>query len=166
MTTPLQQFQTFTQRVLGYSRICGVYILEAAAVPESAQAGAEQEAFLRRFAAGVGFTEPDVGDAEWKASEVFREDALEALVEALVGGAPIGHSRWDVPPEHARPLANDFLNLFGEDARFFCAGFHAGAGAQPLQPNGRADIGGYIFSSGCVAIDRHLAAVFWILDND
>jgi hypothetical protein len=161
----LQRFEILKKKVLRHERIEGIYILEAARVPTSWPNGYSLDSFLRDFAFPFGFREPDVGEAEWNNAEVFRDDARSQIVEALVGGAEIGHSRWDVPPPDADALASEFLALFGEEARFFCKELPQGE-AQILAPYGRPDFYDFIFDGGCVAIDERLAAVFWILDSD
>lgn len=134
-------------------------------MPDSVKADADRDAFLRRFAVGLGFAEPDVGGAEWEQAEVFREDAKRELIVTLMGGTKIGHSRWDVPPIEAQTLAEEFLNLFGDDARFFCSGIPVGK-AQILAPSSRPDFYDYIFDGGCIAVDPQFAAIFWMLDSD
>ncbi len=161
----LHGFNVLKERVLRWDRIAGIYILEAVEVPGGAGHGAEQDTFLRGFASRFGFSSPDRGDAEWVNAEVFREEARQHITGALVGGAGIGHSRWDVPPVDAEAFAHEFLALFGDDARFFCDQPPAGA-AQMLGPYGRPDFFDYIFGGGCVAVDGRMAAVFWILDSD
>jgi hypothetical protein len=169
-SSSLDRFHPLKQAVMRCQRIAGTYILEAAAVPRSAhdgpaQDGAEREAFLRTFAAEFGFAGPGLGDAEWKDAEVFREEARQVLVEKLVGGGEIGHSRWDVEPAQAEAFTDEFLSLFSKNGRFFCSVIDT-AGAQWLAPYARPDFADYIFGGGCVAIDEQLAAVFWMLDND
>jgi hypothetical protein len=156
-----EKFQAFKHRVLQRPRIAGIYILECASLPR----GADQDAFLRTFAAKHGFSEPDVEDAEWRQAEVFREDARTELIQKLLGGGEIGHSRWDVPPPEAASFADEFLGMFGEDARFFCSGTPTGL-AQSQAPSANPIYRGYIFAGGCIAIDRSLAGIFWMLDND
>jgi hypothetical protein len=161
----LIRFETLKETVVQHERIAGVYILEAALVPSPPSIDCSLDSFLREFAAPLGFREPDVGEAEWKNAEVFRDEARETIVEALVGGAEIGHSRWDVPPADAEAFADEFLVLFREDARFFCQQ-SLNADAQILAPYGRADFYDFIFGGGCLAVDERLAAVFWMLDSD
>lgn len=161
----LRRFNAFKERVLRWERIAGTYILDAVEVPNCARRGAEQDAFLRAFASRLGFSAPDVEDVEWINAEGFREEARQHITKAVVGGAEIGHSRWDVSPADAEDLANHFIDLFGDDARFFCDRFPAGR-AQMLAPYGRPDFYNYIFGGGCVAVDGKMAAVFWVLDND
>lgn len=165
MQKPLDQFERLKMKVMRYERIAGTYILDAVVVPSVEQDILHRETFLRAFAARHGFSGPDVGDEEWKHAEVFREDARERIIHALIGGAEIGHSRWDVPPDIAGSFADEFLELFGSDARFFCDNYPAGR-AQMLGPYARPDFYDYIFGGGCVAVDAQLAAVFWVLDND
>jgi hypothetical protein len=161
----LEGFQTLRAKATRHERIAGIYILHAGAVPDGTHDVPQTERFLRGFAAQHGFAGPDVGDEEWKHAEVFREDARERIVHALVGGAEIGHSRWDVPPDEAGALADEFLSLFAQDARFFCDNYPAGQ-AQMLGPYARPDFYDYIFGGGCVAVDAQLAAILWVLDND
>lgn len=165
MSEHLQRFAVFKEWVLRWERIEGIYILEAVELPGEARDISEQDRLLRAFAARYGFTPPDVEDVEWTNAEVFREEARQYITKALVGGTAIGHSRWDVPPVEAEALADEFLALFGEDARFFCDAPTSGH-AQILAPYGRSDFSDWIFGGGCVAVDRRIAAVFWMLDND
>jgi hypothetical protein len=161
----LQRFNLLKERVLRWERIAGLYILEAVEVPTDAGHGAERDRFLCGFASGLGFSAPDVEGVEWVNAEVFREEARKHITKALVGGADIGHSRWDVPPADAEAIADDFLALFCDEARYFCDTPAAGR-AQVLAPYGRHDFYDFIFGGGCVAMDGRTAAVFWVLDND
>ena len=157
----MERFELLRQRVLRHQRICGIYSLHASAVP----ADAARERFLHNFAAPLGFTEPDVGPAEWKHAEASREDARQEVVQQLAGGSDIGHSRWDLGPTEAAAVADAFFGLFGDDATFYCSRPPT-LGAQPLAPYARTDFQNFIFGGGCIAIDTHLAAVLWVLDND
>ncbi len=161
----MEKFDAFKRRVAQQQRICGMYVVEGQAVPETMNAGAQLEEFFLGFAARCGFCEPDNGNAEWKHAEVFREEARDRLVSVLLGGGEIGHSRWDVPPEEAAAIADEFLDLFGGDARFFCDRAPE-RDAQPLGPSGHPRYSDYIFSGGCVAFDSRLAALVWVFDND
>jgi hypothetical protein len=160
----LRRFDYLKEKVQRHPRIAGVYILEAAAVPTSAESVNDQESFLRAFAAPFGFVGPHVGDAEWRDAEAFREEVRRTLVESLVGGPEIGHSRWDVPPALAEAFAEEFVSLFDDDARFFHSGL--GADANMFGPQARPDIDDFIFGGGCLGIDGQIAAIFWMLDID
>ncbi len=162
--SPLKRFNEIKERLLQRKRVAGIYLLEATDLSAIASDGAKRDGFLD-FATRLGFYPPDVGDDEWRNGEVFREDARQYITHALQGGAEIGHSRWDMPPADAASFAGEFLNLFGDDGRFYCNAPPAGR-AQVLAPYGRPEFRDYIFSGGCVAVDAHLTAVLWVLDND
>jgi len=163
--SPLQRFLLLKEKVLRRKRIEGIYVLEAAEVPLPAKHGAPQQNFIRSFASQFGFSEPHIGEREWMGAEAFRDDARRSIIESLAGGAEIGHSRWDVPPNEAEVLADEFLSLFADEARFFCSSPPA-AGTQPFAPLDRPDSYEYIYGGGCIAIDPQIAAIFWMLDND
>jgi hypothetical protein len=168
-TTPtfnLDAFNRLREGVLRHRRIAGTYVVEAEVARSPVAVGTAREGFLRDFAARLGFAAPDVTEVEWRDAEVFRAEARRKLVEALVGGRAIGHSRWDVPPAEARALASAFVGLFGSDARFFCQGGVPTRESQTFAPYARPDFYDFIFGGGCVAVDGHAAAVMWVLDND
>ena len=160
------RFSLLKEHACRWPRIAGTYILDAAPVPLSAAVSEDERTrFLRQFAEPFGFSGPRVGDSEWRDAEAFREEARSTLVNALLGGPEIGHSRWDVPPAYAESLADEFLSLFEDDARFFDShGFDRGANG--LWPYARPGIDEYIFGGGAFAVDRNVAAIFWMLDVD
>ncbi|XXX79864.1 hypothetical protein WMF30_13925 [Sorangium sp. So ce134] len=91
-------------------------------------------------------------DQTWADYEVIERRARELTVDALVGGAAVGHARDTIDRQEALALWLRFRGLFAPQARFFCG---VGFGDS-----------NYVFSGGAVIVDDVKAGCLFIIEND
>ena len=91
-------------------------------------------------------------DQLWVDYEVDEAKARAHAIEALVGGAAVGHSRDTVPQSDASAIWKRFRALFALEARFFLGlGFGDSA---------------YVFQQGAVVVDDEKAGCLCIIESD
>jgi hypothetical protein len=144
------------QNSLGqYPRMHGYYLLKFVPLPLDWHADEERSltiAFQELDDQTWAPPELRPKDQLWVDYEVDEAKARVHAIEALVGGAAVGHTRDTVPHGDPSAIWKRFRDLFAPDARFFL-GLGLGDSA-------------YVFQHGAVVVDDEKAGCLCIVESD
>lgn len=146
------------ERELGrYPRLSGYYITGMVSVPRVPGDASAEDAFFDQLFQYFDDQEwapqsERPQDQMWADYECSAEAARRHVVESLIGGGEIGHTRATVPEATATDLWNLFAALFPEPRRYFI-----GMGLGDNR---------YVYQQGAVIVGTGAAGILWIVEDD
>lgn len=138
-------------------RLSGYYLIDLVDIPGFPEDEVEREALLDELIPYFDDQEwpppsDRPADQTWRDYETSREVATAHIVEALVGGPEIGHTRVTIAPEKARQYWERFEALFSNPRHYY-----VGLGLGDSK---------YAYLHGVVVIDNSKAGALCIVDGD
>jgi hypothetical protein len=157
MLSGAPEFAALKAEIESHPRLCGYYILELVSIYEWRHGGVPQETILEKLVDHFDSdpTDPNpnfVPDQEWTDYETTRDDARGHVVESLIGGSQIGHTRETMPRSTAAEFFDRFVAVCGANPRFYIG---LGLGDRT-----------YSFQYGALIVADELAGIFWIVEDD
>jgi len=157
--TPIEnsQFADLKRDIERRPRLGGYYIIEMVSLPSVPPDPRAADALLDQLFQHFDDQEwpaqsqrPD--DQAWADYECCSEAAGCHVIDALVGGAEIGHTRVTMPQSTAADFWDRFTALFPEPRRFF-----TGMGLGDSQ---------HVFQYGAAVVGAGAAGILWIVESD
>ena len=151
------EFLALRADIESYPRLCGYYILGLVSIREWRHAGVPQETILQKlidhFDDDPTDPNPDfVPDHEWADYETTHDDARGHVIESLIGGPQIGHTKETMSASTAAGLLDRFVAACGANPRFYIG---LGLGDRK-----------YSFMYGALIVADDLAGILWIVEDD
>lgn len=149
-------FRALAAELAAHPRQCGYYLVDLVSIRALRRDGLGSEELLERV-----FSHFD--DAEWPPMEQrpdgrwadYAADPAAAraiTIDALVGGAGVGHSVDTIPPERAAALWERFQALVPEPRTVY-----VGMGFGQRR---------YVFQQGAAIVGAEHAGVLWVVESD
>jgi hypothetical protein len=154
-TVDNSDFRQLRSQIESYPRLCGYYLIDLISVVDLAEEELDESDMLSRAFQHLDDQEwPAVRptDHTWLDYRVERKIARAHTIEALVGGAAIGHTRKAMPSAKAEEFFDRFEEFFGPERHYYVG---MGLGDQA-----------YTFQSGVGIADGHLVGLLGIVDGD
>ena len=151
------EFARVEADIEAHPRLCGYYIIGLVSIRDLREDAVPQEAILEklidRFDDDPTELDPDfVPDHEWTDYETTLDRAWDHIIESLVGGREIGHTRKTMSESTASELFERFVGLCGSNPRFYI-------GLEIGDPT-------YVFMYGVLIVADELAGLLWIVEDD